>query len=97
MLGLRVLAPLLCCLAAAAAPTRASSSYSGAAQAYTSAAAGTQASSSAVPYDFDQERVALVALYNATGGEHWSDSPENGWPVPLQVVGRELPQREGVR
>jgi hypothetical protein len=35
-----------------------------------------------VPYDFAQERVALEALYNATGGEHWSDSPANGWLGP---------------
>ena len=31
---------------------------------------------------FAQERVALEALYNATGGEHWSDSPKNGWLGP---------------
>ena len=39
------------------------------------------AATPAVPYDFAQERVALEALYNATGGEHWSDSPANGWLV----------------
>ena len=31
------------------------------------------------PSAFAQERVALEALYNATGGKHWSDSPANGW------------------
>ena len=79
MLGLRVLAPLLWCLATAAAQT-CPSSDSGAAQVYT-AAAGTQASTTAEAlatpssaYDFAQERVALEALYNATGGEHWSGS-----------------------
>ena len=30
-------------------------------------------------YDYAQERVALEALYNATGGKHWTDSPGNGW------------------
>ena len=30
-------------------------------------------------YDHAQERVALEALYNATGGAHWTDSPGNGW------------------
>ena len=26
-----------------------------------------------------QERVALEALFNRTGGRRWTDSPENGW------------------
>jgi hypothetical protein len=30
---------------------------------------------------FATERVALEALYNATGGKHWSDSPSNGWLI----------------
>ena len=33
----------------------------------------------AVPFDSAQERVALEAFFNATGGEHWEDSPGNGW------------------
>ena len=30
-------------------------------------------------FDFAQDRVALAALYNSTGGEHWADSPGNRW------------------
>ena len=39
-------------------------------------AAGTAAS---IKASFAQERAGLVALYNATAGEQWSDSSTNGW------------------
>jgi hypothetical protein len=40
----------------------------------------------AIPSDFAQERVALEALYNATGGAHWSDSATNGWLGPCHCT-----------
>ena len=41
--------------------------------------AGTAGTAAGTAASFAQERAGLVALYNATGGEHWSDSSTNEW------------------